>query len=189
MHFPFKELSPVEEALLGEVLAAHEASAERDNISRTAVQYASFGSGDYGKAIASAILTLGGVHAPLERTGRFLLNENPALLVPGMVQRKEKIPGWGNSFVTGSADPLWATVHERIESYYPDFGSKLSDVTEALALAGKPVFPNPSAYTAIAAIVLSVPLEVAPYLFILGRLGAWTQQAALWLNRKENVWV
>lgn len=168
-------LDPNEKTLLQVVLHAHYRSAFRDNLSSSAVKMATLGSGDYTKAIAAALSTLGGAHAPLVQTYQFLTSSDVASATRNGLAAKRRIPGWGNSFHKGEPDPVWTQVEVCLRLHWPDLAKKLDDVTGVLHAAGKNLFPNPSAFTVLAAIALGIPPHLAPYLFVMGRLQGWSE--------------
>lgn len=161
-------LSPSEQELLRLTFAAHDKSARRNNCSSAAVANAYKGSGSYAAAVASALLTLGAVHAPIEKIMGFLATPDPAAMV-GVLPR---IPGWGNDFVKGEPDSDWAEVDRALPSKLQE---KLASVTDRLHQKGKRLFPNPGCYTAAVALTLGIPASVAPWIFVQGRLGAWSE--------------
>lgn len=162
------------------VLEAHHQSSFRGNISGQAVVMAAAGSKDYYKAIAAGLLTLGVMHGPIEQTVNFLsrVEDPPKYLVQDYLAMEARVPGWGNSFAKGVPDSLWVKVDHHLELYFHVVWAKMLTVTKALHAAGKMIYPNPSAYTAAAAIVFELPASIAAYLLVVGRLGAWTQLAA-----------
>lgn len=166
-------LSDQELELLHAVLRAHDLSAKRNNISSHVLANVAMGSGNYCNALAVAVLSIGGNHAPLGDTIKFLqsLDLWPTLMEPpwgcGL------IPGWGNSFVKGEKDPIWLEVDSLLLADWPDLHQRLETVTERLK--PKNIFPNPSAYTAATAIALGIPPAAAPWLFIAGRMDAWSE--------------
>ena len=157
------------------VSQAHAASALRGNLSHQALALAAQGSGDYTKAIAAALMTIGGLHAPLLQTYDFLTGD-PAHEVEARLAAKQRIPGWGNAFVKGTPDPIWHDMDQLIRAEDPQWGLTLDAVTEQLHAAGRRLYPNPSCYTVIAGILLGVPKPALPYLFLNGRLTAWTNE-------------
>lgn len=159
-------------------MRAHGASAHRKNCSTLGLLNAYAGSGDYVQAIIGALSTLGGKHAPLLATYQVLKDTGgptKALLSCGA-----KIPGWGNSFVKGGPDELWSAVEECLDAF--PIGARLREITEALHAVGKLVYPNPSGYSAAAAIVLKMPPEILPWFLVAGRLASWSQ---ILLTHKE----
>lgn len=171
-------LTRPEAELLETLFRAHEKSAFRDNVSSVVVANAASGSGDIGKAIAAGILTLGKRHAPLKQTVELLNSSSPANEIVGwMLKAGMKIPGWGGSFQKGNHDPIWEEMRGLIADTHPDMARKLSEITDALACHGYTLYPNPSAYTAAAAIILGIPAQGAIFLFIAARLAPWTQIA------------
>lgn len=162
-------------ALLRAVFCAHAASSQRDNVSAQTVQLAALGSGDYTKAIAAGLLTLGGIHAPLADTMRLLQNTDPTPRTREILAKGRRVPGWGSSFHKGEPDPLWTEVDEALVEHFPGMAGRISAVTQCLHDNGKVLYPNPSAYTAAAALIVRLPRNIAPYLFLAGRLDGWSQ--------------
>jgi citrate synthase len=178
-------LKAEEADLLEALLRAHHQSSFRDNASSVAVANAASGSADVGKAIAAGIMTLGGKHAPLEQTVEFLSLPRPADRVARMLKSGTKIPGWGGTFQKDQPDPIWQGLYFFIGRVEGELSVKLDDVSAALARHGYNLYPNPSAYTAAAALALGVPAKLAVYLFIAGRVNAWAQIAAAQIYGKE----
>ncbi len=159
-------------ALFGAVLRAHEASAGRPNASTVAVANAAGGSLDYTKAIAAGLATLGGLHAPLVQTYDLIhgmLMDTTKRPPPGLV------PGWGSSFHKGEPDPLWVEVDAMLAKGWPYLMAIAGVISRELSARGKNLYMNPSAYTAMAAIALECPRDLAPYLFVAGRLEQWSR--------------
>lgn len=158
------------------VEAAHAASALRGNMSHHALVLAAMGSHDYTKAIAAALMTLGGTHAPLLCTYDFLALSDPAAEASDLLEEGQFIPGWGNGFIKGDHDPIWQDVRAILEAQYPAWFATIEDVTDVLHGHGKRIFPNPSCYTAVAALITGMPREIVPVILIRGRLQAWTDE-------------
>ncbi len=129
------------------------------------------GSGSLPAAIAAALNTLGGVHAPIQGTYEFIGGEDPSHRIGELIEDGYKIPGWGNSFHKGEPDPVWENVGMLLGVTY--MGGVIGKITEVLHRNGKHIYPNPSAYTAAAAIELGMPASLAPWLVIAGRMEAW----------------
>jgi citrate synthase len=169
-------LSDVETELLRRVAEAHADSARRDNISSVMLRSAYAGSGNFSGAIAGALLTLGGMHAPIEQTVQLLECANPAVVAREMLGRGEHVPGWGNSFHRGVPDPIWVGVDAFLREHF----GELSEVMDAVSaelwhVKGLVLLPNPSAFTATTAIAVGIPARAAAWLFISGRLDAWAK--------------
>lgn len=144
-------------------LAAHAKAAMRENASTHILRGAYFGSQSKTQAIAAALLSTGGAHAPLEQTYAFLAAPERLSTMHMMLDRGELVPGWGSSFVKGGPDPLWEEVDRMV-------GNSLSAITEHLHGRGLMLWPNGSAYTVLTSIETGVdPLQI----FIQGRLAAW----------------
>lgn len=158
--------------MIGACLLAHAESALRGNASHHALILAAKGSGDYFKAISAALMTLGERHGPLRQTYALLATEPDiqAILDAGL-----KVPGWGSSFVKGP-DPIWAETEEAVKKANPVIFERIERITATLHNAGKDIYPNPSCWTAAVAMTLGIPREICGYLFILGRLEAWTRE-------------
>lgn len=171
-------LSVQASALLSALYVAHGASADRDNLSTHAIQLGAAGSGSYAQALAAGLMTLGAVHGPIVEAGLVIDAPDPAAFAAMILRHGQKVPGWGNSFYKGVPDPLWFEVDRLLWIDFPALASQLSAVTQMLHSAGRPLYPNPAAYTAAAARALGCPLRCAPYLFIAGRLDAWSRSIA-----------
>lgn len=177
------EVPPRERELYEAVMRAHGASAHRQNCSTLGLLNAYSGSEDYVQALIGALATLGGKHAPLRETLEFLSVgssiEDPLYDPVHYAKFKAetdpiwRAPGWGNSFEKGRPDALWCVVDECLSAF--PIGMRLKEITEALHAAGKMVFPNPSAFTAAAAIVLKCPVEILAWFFVAGRIASWSQ--------------
>lgn len=179
-------LTPEETLLLDAVLVAHARSASRGNLSGQVAEAAAIGSGSYTQAICAAMLTTGGVHAPLAQTMHIL--EKPewaAERARQLLEKGRKVPGWGNSFIKGRKDDLWIPVDEILDREFEKLSSGILRVTWLLHERKKMIFPNPSAYTAATALALGIPPQLAPWIFFRGRLDAWTEMIA---KRKEEIW-
>lgn len=174
--------TPSEEQLLDALLRAHHESTFRNNPSTAAVTNAAAGSGCLSSAIAAGILCIGAKHAPLKRTVEFLDQPFPSIEMPLILGRNERVPGWGGTFQKDMIDPIWAEVDNLLRKFRPELAGRLDSVTAEFAALGKSLYPNPSAYTACVAITIRLPAKLAPYLFIAGRLSAWTQIASGYLN-------
>ena len=170
------ELSEQQSHLVEACRKAHAATALRGNISHTTLVGAAMGSGDYFKSIAAALMTTGNLHAPLCQTYALLIDPNPIAMVENMLKTGRKVPGWGNAFEKNEADPAWKQCAKLIEEYDGNLAKNISLITVMFHSLGKWIFPNPSCYTAATAICIGLPAEACGYLFLSGRLDAWTEE-------------
>lgn len=168
-------LSEHDQRLLNALDAAHHASVFRDNMSTTSLLNAGVGSGNYANGIAAACLSIGGPHAPLAQSMALLSAHDPRQLASQIMADGGKVPGWGNSFIKGKPDPAWTDVDEQLKLVAPKLHETIAAITDLMHESSKTVWPNPSIYTAAVAIHIGVPPSIAPYLFIAGRLNAWTE--------------
>lgn len=165
-------LSDVEAVLLDAVYEAHAKSTFRKNASTEALALAASGSRSLPNALIAALSTLGERHAPLPQAYDFLNQSHPEAAVAEIIQSGGRVPGWGNSFHQGP-DPAWEPVKSILQMHFGEMHTRMLEVTATLHGLGKPLHPNPGAFTAATAIVLGMPKEVSPYLFIAGRLLPW----------------
>jgi citrate synthase len=181
-------LTSAESELLAACLAAHDQSARRPTPSLVAVLNAFFGSRNYANAIASACTALGTVHGPIVETYDLIVDPRGAALAGDILDRGRKVPGWGSSFAKGGIDPIWDPVDSRLRALAPSAMRMVDGITRLLSNHGKDLWPNPSTYTAATAIALGIRRELAPWLFIHGRLAAWSQaillEGGLWAQQQ-----
>src|SRR5688572_2577198 len=88
-------LNEHDQKLLQMCFEAHAQSALRQNVSSVVLQQVAISSGDYTKAVSAALMSLGGMHAPLIDTWKLLTSDVDIHAIFGA---NLKIPGWGNSF-------------------------------------------------------------------------------------------
>lgn len=173
-------LEPKEEELLAAVQTAHHDSCFRQNPSFVAIQCAATGSLDLYKSIAAALMTFGGPHGPIPETYDILFKIVPAQqIVDEHIWNRKKVPGWGMSFVKGEIDPIWVPVYDILMRDWPTLAARINQITAALHVRERIVYPNPSAFSAAAALVLCMPRELSPLILIAGRIEAW---AEIYLN-------
>ena len=174
-----EELTEVEQNLLAHLMACHGASVFRPNMSSAAVVNSTVGARSYPAAIASALLAIGNIHGPIAQTIELLESPDPARTARLMIDAGNKVPGWGGSFMGAAGDPIWTTFEEFLRENYPTVAKLIDSITAAIHEAGKNIQPNPSVFTAATALILGIPPEAAPWLFVRGRLDGWSK---LFLN-------
>ena len=164
--------TPDEQQLVDELLAGHADAARRQNISTEVMKAAYVGSGNFNQAIAAAICTLGGMHAPILQAWDVLKRENGAGIYIG---EGNKVAGWGNSFIKGKPDNTWYFVNNTLKVVNPDLAWLIDQDTKLLHELGKNIYPNAACYTAATAITIGMPKEISPVLVHYGRVLAWAE--------------
>lgn len=168
-------LTSAEEVLLSRIRKAHHDSVFRENYSTLAAVNTARSSGSFAQALAAAVLTVGAEHAPLIATFELLNAWGGEIHAKQMLERGEKVPGWGSSFTRGGVqDPIWLPAEQTVREQSPLIAMRL-DVISA-ALSHKKLVPNPSAITAAAAIILGIPAKASPWLFFSSRINGWAEQ-------------
>jgi len=158
--------------LIDELLRVHAEIAVRDNASYVTVKQSAYLGKDYFTAIASGLLTLGGLHAPLSQTWRFLRLDDCKPYMESVLGCDARIPGWGSSFVKGEPDPVFEQLDKELISY--PIHTRIEYVTRFLYSRGLNIFPNASTYTSAVVIALGMSDSIASYLLLKGRLDAWS---------------
>jgi citrate synthase len=129
--------------------------------------------------IASAILSLGGAHAPLVPARETYLHGSRLSMVEELSKNPHyKIPGFGNSFFKDSIDPAWLPVYEFIGDNFPMSFDRITQVTGFVKEAtGKLLFPNAALFTAVVCEICEIPKGYESTLFIMARLPIWVDYA------------
>ena len=121
------------------------------------------------ESLAAALLTLGGLHAPIERAcGSWNSSLDTFQGNVDFNQKWErKSPGFGSSFEPGQADPFLSS----FDQYLP--APTLEKMAERTAYVQKafdrPLFPNAAMYTAVFADILGLRPTAAMGIVITGR--------------------
>lgn len=183
---PSQPLSVPASALLTATLAAHASSARRENVSSQVLRATAFGSGRYETALAAALNTLGGIHAPLINTFIFLNHPDVTRRARELMSKGKRVPGWGSDFATDAPDPLWNEVAQLLNEHFRPLSDKIEHITRLLHADGKPIYPNPSCYTAACGLAIGIPRVILPWIFVQGRLGAWSALILETLHRPST---
>lgn len=179
------EFSASEEKLLNALSDAHGACVWRNNASTMALQQAAGGSGRLCNALVAALSTLGVNHGPIEEAHALLGADDRREEARKILALGRKVPGWGNSFIRDGIDPAFQEVDQCLQAEFPAWYGRLTEITGYLHAAGKSVWPNPGGYTAIAALVLGMPGNLSPALFVGARLWEWVRLFDLISNPKK----
>jgi len=152
------------------VAAAHYGSAMNNkNASSAAVVNSFFASRSFPQALSSAILAVGSHHAPIDQA-RVAFRELSKEGAEYWLNQGQKIPGFGNSFFKDGIDPQWQPVLDYLTECFPE---KVSRINEIKSWIGKPIYPNPALFTAIACDLATVPIGYEAAVFALMRIPAW----------------
>ena len=157
------------------VAQAHLDAARRDNAS-TQFLMASYSTNgqDVLRSVTAAIGTMGGAHAPIVATYQLLQGDTEDI-ARKMLAMQIRVPGYGNSFVKDSPDPIWKEAHEKLEETAPDLFEKVLAGRAALNAVGKDLHPNAAIYTAALALIMQVPMRLSPMLVVELRASAWRE--------------
>jgi hypothetical protein len=102
---------------------AHNKSAYRSNASTGALINTFHASGSYTNSIAAALMTLGGLHGPIEKTIALLRSakqsESISRFIDDILAVGGRVWGWGNSFIKGGHDEDWEDVRLYLEDKEP----------------------------------------------------------------------
>lgn len=165
-------LTEHESTLLNLCLEAHVTSVHRDNISTAVVRNVAAGSFNFTNAVAAALLSVGGQHAPLIGAWEALLS--PVENLKQHIELGGIVPGWGSSFQKEGIDPVWQSLSDHIATqFHEQIGRKIEEVTLALHEQGKQIYPNIACLTAATGIILKMPPQLVGWFFIQGRLAEW----------------
>ncbi len=157
-----------ERSVHGELMALHGRLAERNCASTEVVRTMAQLGKTYAESVAAGLLTLGGLHAPLEEAAATWKHGT----VPGYVESLNLVPGYGSSWVKDGNDAEF----DRLRAFLPgDVLTRLDEITCRVQIAtGSNIFPNAAMYTAIAGDLLGYEPEELQILLINGRLPRWT---------------
>ena len=157
--------------LLDELLNVHSKLAMRDNMSSVVIANMAAVEKDFTSSIAAGLMTLGGLHAPLEKAFAILGED----LVDTYLKHGILISGWGSAFHKGSPDPLFDTLDKMLFNNDMDTWIKIENITKVLHDKGKKLYPNAACYTAAVCMATDYPIQAAGSLLIKGRLDTWTK--------------
>lgn len=139
------------------------------------------------QSMVSAMMTFGGLHAPLTRTAA-QVNDIMAMSVdkiPAYVNKMQgRIPGFGSGFVKDEPDPI----HQEIDAFILEHCAKhhyhLVEYTEAVQKkTKKKLFPNTALYSGFFANIMNLHPVLVPGLAIEARMIAWNQILRQTLNQ------
>lgn len=144
-----------------------------DNVSNCTARIVAEASRSGSNAIFAAMLSLGGMHAPLIQAREVIFGTIPPPVLPGGVL----IPGFGNSFHAG-IDPNWVALADIIRNEYPTVWAPIEHWSALLKESGKPFAPNPAGLTAAVAELVGWPRGFEFLLLVMPRMTVWARLAA-----------
>ena len=126
-------------------------------------------------AIASAILTMGGTHAPVS-LARLVYQSFTEEAVVESLEEKIPVAGFGNSFFKDRIDPAWAQVASEIRSNWPEVQSRIEKLEGWLAKhrPGKArLLPNAAMFTGAACSACDMPPGSELVVLYSARINGW----------------
>ena len=160
--------------IYNELVSVHELIAQRPNFSSMMIANMAMVEKDFLSSVASSILTLGGVHAPIIQTMDLYDDPNPVFRAETLLLNNRRIPGSGSSFVQGEPDPVFHKLDEMIsDSELPRWSIVIKDITSLLE--PKALYPNAATYTAVVCLMNNIPKDIAIGTVLSSRLGQWEQ--------------
>jgi|SRR5580693_2770814 citrate synthase len=167
--------------LLGLTVIAHQqACYNNQNASKEICRCIAQCGGRLENGIASAILSLGGSHAPLLDARDTYLHGNRFTIGDKLSRKKGyKVPGFGNSFFKDHIDPAWVPVRSFIKEEFTLSFDRITQLSGDVAEAtGKTLFPNAALFTAVVCEICEIPAGMESTIFILSRLPIWADYAS-----------
>lgn len=149
------------------------------NASNVAVSVSATSSLSVVSAIASGVLAMGGLHAPITAARNVIFRRASIPIPNGMI-----VPGFGNSFWKDRIDPAWQGVADHIQSEYPDTWAHIQDWSNVLLRNGSAHLPNAAALTAAVAEIVDWPLGAEAVLAIQPRISLW---GALFTKETQHI--
>lgn len=166
------------------IVKAHYEAAinNQGNISVVASLAAYQGSGNPYQAIAAGILSMGGMHAPIDAARSLVKRYNEDRgkfreMIAYLLKAKIRIPGFGNSFYKDQIDPSFQPAYNKyleITGLYNPVEIISEMVNRDCKERGKPfLHPNAAIITAAIAELLELPPGQEISLALQGRITAW----------------
>lgn len=171
----FTKIIPTEEQdeLLRLVVIAHQTAAtDNQNASTVAFVNAYGASGSIENGIASAVLTIGNLHAPIF-DARIVYETWHANDFAQRISSGLRVPGFGNSFFKDRIDPAWEPVDSFIRERFPDIRSRIRNITQIMSDNNRAILPNAAMYSAAVCSELKFTYGTESAIFIMSRIPAW----------------
>lgn len=176
-------LTKVDDKLFDLLMEAHAMTAlSNANASSGACVNAGAVTGKLTNGLASAILCLGGHHAPIMEA-RLVYTQWTKEHIKEALMWNKFIPGFGNAFYKDSIDPAWQAVDAYLYTTYPAEYERIRELQRWLQGQDVNLYPNAALYSAVACDIMGCVWGAEVSLLILARLPMWT---TLWLGNNDS---
>lgn len=175
-HFRGLCANPDEELLEALVKAHYSAARDNSNLSKQVVGETGYGSGDFGKAAAAGLLSLGGLHGPVVQARRLLRHATPEKISEILSDKTLRIPGWGNSFFKDKIDPVWDEVVALLRPR--PIWDKIRMIDAVIKSHGKNIYPNAGIFSAACMEEMGWTDGTEMVIFLVARSPVWALEFA-----------
>tara|TARA_B100001093_G_scaffold152768_1_gene145480 strand:- start:32434 stop:32943 length:510 start_codon:yes stop_codon:yes gene_type:complete len=159
----------------------HKKLAKRGNASSQIVASMAFLGKPMYESFAAGLLSMGNIHAPIEKACRFFNNPRWEEVLLDLSIRGKRVPGFGSAFCK-KEDPI---IEEAIGHLPVAIIQKIETLTEAVHATFNPnLHPNAALATAAYALANDIPPTEAQYLVLQGRFGVWKD---IYLTNRKDV--
>ena len=158
----------------------HKKLAKRGNASSQIVASMAFLGKPMYESFAAGLLSMGNIHAPIEKACRFFNDPKWQEVLSDLAIRGKRVPGFGSAFCKNE-DPI---IEEALGHLPITVIQRVEQITEAVQATFHPsLHPNAALATAAYAYANDIPPTEAQYLVLQGRLGVW--KSIYLTNRKD----
>ena len=150
----------------------HKKLARRGNASSQIVASMAFLGKPMYESFAAGLISMGNIHAPIEKTCRLFNNPKWQEIIDDLAVRGKRVPGFGSAFCK-KEDPI---IEEALGHLPSAIIQRVEKITEAVQIAFNPnLHPNAAMATAAYAYANDIPPTEAQFLVLQGRLGVWKE--------------
>ena len=176
-------LTKADDKLMDLLIKAHAKTAvDNANASSAACVNAGAVTGRLTNGLASAIMCLGGHHAPIMDARHVYAHWTKENLKEALKWGKF-IPGFGNAFYKHSIDPAWEDMDTYLMTAYPKEYARIIELQGWMKEENMILFPNAALYSAMACDIMGCVWGAEISLLVLARLPMWT---TLWLTNNDS---
>jgi hypothetical protein len=160
------------------IIEMHYKCAQRENASTSIIKAMAQLSKPFNDAVAAALLSMGGKHAPVREAQICFTSWRMARDMKDEMAFPPVVPGFGSAWFKKQRDPDVETFLNELFNH-KDFQHLADDLDVYTNLVrkftGKDIYPNAAMATSVANIALKRPPELAVGLVIQGRISAWEE--------------